>query len=118
MKISENLKKQIIDWFESSQDFNTGLILLQQCIRNKALIRNISRPNSHNQKKIAWELRKAAGLPENICQAENKKTKKNIPLMDLPLQRMIKRNAFIVANSLRNIRSTKNAAPGVNSWPR
>jgi hypothetical protein len=76
MKISEDLKNQIIDWFESDQDFNTGLILLQQCIRNKAMIRNISRPNSHNQKKVAWELRKAAGLPENICQADKKQSKK------------------------------------------
>ena len=68
MEISNKLKKKIERWFNTKKrDYNQGLILMGQCTRNKALLRNLSRHNDHNERKIAWELRKAAGLPEDIC---------------------------------------------------
>lgn len=66
MKISDELKDRISQWISSTRDHNQGLLLLQQCSRNKTLIRNLSKPSGKNTRKIAWQLRKLAGLPEEI----------------------------------------------------
>jgi hypothetical protein len=60
----ENIKKQIIDWFNGPQDFDQGLNLLQQVskknkVRGKLAKRGETRSSIE---KLIWELNKVAGL--------------------------------------------------------
>jgi hypothetical protein len=59
-----DIKKQIIDWFNGPQDYDTGVILLEQVSRkNKVLSKLIRRgENRSSFEKLVWELNKVAGL--------------------------------------------------------
>lgn len=60
----ESIKKQIIAWFNSPQDYDQGLKLLQAVSKkNKIIAKLIKRGESRGSfEKLVWELNKFAGL--------------------------------------------------------
>lgn len=66
----ENIKKEIIKWFNSNQDYTEGLRLLEKVSKKNKVISKLVRKGSTRSsvEKLTWELNKIAGL-KNIPQA-------------------------------------------------
>jgi hypothetical protein len=62
--MEKDIKKQVINWFNSPQDYDKGLKLLQSVSRrNKVIAKLIKRGETRSSfEKLVWELNKIAGL--------------------------------------------------------
>jgi hypothetical protein len=83
--MEKEIKKQIIAWLKSDQDYSSGLALLIQVCKNRVLVRNLSRNSTpKNTAKIAAELRKAAGMSSFMRTAADHKKKESDGLDQTP----------------------------------
>ena len=80
----KDIKKQVIDWFNSPQDYDKGLELLQSVSRrNKVIAKLIKRGETRSSfEKLVWELNKIAGLkkiPVPKAKVKNRIVRKLLP---------------------------------------
>lgn len=76
-----DLKREIIDWFNGPQDYQEGILLLQEVTKKqKVLGKLIKRGDSRAAtEKLKWELNKVAGLKKIPAPTEKKEITKAAP---------------------------------------
>lgn len=58
---------EIVNWFNSGQDYEEGLLILQRYSRKRTIIKNLLRgENEKRKEKLIWQLHKIANLPQAI----------------------------------------------------
>lgn len=78
-----DIKQQIIDWFNSSQDYEAGVLLLEQTSKkNRVISKLMKRGETRSSfEKLIWELNKVAGLSSI---PERKKTVAKVAAAKVP----------------------------------